>query len=40
MEIQNCIKNEGIKTAIVKYCGLKENSILVEAIENDYNKIK
>lgn len=40
VEIQNYIKDNGIQSAIIKYCGLEDNNILVKKIQEAYNKIK
>lgn len=40
MEIQSYIKENGVKKAIVKYCGLNENDILVEKIQEAYKNIR
>lgn len=40
MEIQSYVKQNGIKKAIIKYCGLDENNVLVGKIQDAYTKIR
>lgn len=40
VELQNFITKHGIKDTVIKYCGLKDNDVLTEKIEKEFNSIK